>query len=138
MDRRNFLKSSCILCGSAFVGASIFLESCQKSTLGTSAGSVNFSIDLNQSPYTALNSPGGAVIKNNVIIVNSGGRFVALSDICTHQGCSVAYNKSSNDFVCPCHGGTYDINGNVLYGPPPAPLKKYTVTQSGSTLTIKG
>lgn len=137
MDRRNFLKSSCFLCGSAFVGASVFLESCSKSALGPS-GSVNFSIDLNQAPYKALNSSGGAVVKNNVIIVNSGGRFVALSDICTHQGCSVQYNRSANDFVCPCHGGTYDINGNVLYGPPPAPLKKYTVTQSGSTLTIKG
>jgi Rieske Fe-S protein len=34
----------------------------------------------------------------------------------------------------PCYGGTFDANGNVTAGPPPAPLKKYPVTKSGSVL----
>jgi cytochrome b6-f complex iron-sulfur subunit len=138
MDRRNFLKSSCVLCGSAFFGSMIFLESCQKSALGASAGNVNFTLDLTQSANSALNSNGGFVVKNNVIVVNYNGSFVALSDICTHQGCRVNYNSNVHEFICPCHGGTYNINGNVIAGPPPAPLKKYNVSQKGSILTITG
>jgi cytochrome b6-f complex iron-sulfur subunit len=23
---------------------------------------------------------------------------------------------------CSCHGGTFDINGNVVAGPPPSPI----------------
>lgn len=138
MDRRNFLKSSCALCGIAVVGSTAFLESCSKGGVSPSAGSANFTLDLSQSSNSALNSVGGYVVSHNVIVVNTGGNFVALSDICTHQGCHVFYNKNSNDFVCPCHGGTYNINGQVIAGPPPAPLKKYNVSKSGTVLTIKG
>lgn len=137
MDRRKFLKSSVALCGATIVGTSIFLESCQKSALGSS-GNANFTLDLSQPANAALKTPSGSVISNNVIVVNSAGTFVALSDICTHQGCRVSYNKSGNDFVCPCHGGAYNISGAVIAGPPPTALKKYNVSQSGNILTIKG
>jgi len=138
MDRRNFLKSSGALCGIAVVGSLTFLESCQKSALGPGASKVNFTIDLSQAANASLKTPGGSVAGHNVIVVNSGGTFVALSQICTHQGCSVFYNKSGNDFVCPCHGGVYSITGANISGPPPSPLKKYTVTQKGNILTITG
>ncbi len=138
MDRRKFLKSSCALCGTALVASAAFLESCSKTGVGPTAGHKNFTLDLSKSANAALKSPGGSVISQSVIIVNTGGSFVALSDICTHQGCSVFYNKGGNDFVCPCHGGTYNINGQVIAGPPPAPLKKYNVSQKGNILTISG
>lgn len=53
----------------------------------------------------------------------SGSHFVAFSAVCTHAGCTVNFDSSSMQFVCPCHGGTYDAKtGQVLGGPPPAPL----------------
>ena len=138
MDRRNFLKSSGALCGMAVFGSVAFLESCQKSSVNPQGPNVNFTLDLNQAANASLNNPGGSVASNGVVVANSAGTFVAVAQSCTHQGCSVAYNKSGNDFVCPCHGGTYNINGGVISGPPPAPLKTYTVTQNGSILTIAG
>ncbi len=52
-------------------------------------------------------------------------RCVAFSAICTHAGCTVGYQASSQEFICPCHGGTYNARtGQVLAGPPPAPLRK--------------
>ena len=138
MDRRKFFKSSCALCGTAIVGSLAFLDSCSKGGVSPGAGNVNFTLDLSQSANSALKSSGGSVISHNVIVVNTGGSIIALSDICTHQGCHVFYNKSGNDFVCPCHGGTYNINGQVIAGPPPAPLKKYKVSQNGNILTISG
>lgn len=138
MDRRNFLKSSCALCGTAIVGSMAFLESCSKGGVSPAAGNVNFTLDISQSAYAALKSAGGSIVSHSVIVVNTGSGFVALSDICTHQGCSVFYNAGGHDLVCPCHGGTYNLSGTVIAGPPPAPLKKYNISQSGNILTITG
>lgn len=51
-----------------------------------------------------------------------------LSAICTHSGCLVAWNQETKHFVCPCHGGTYDLQGAVVSGPPPRPLDELPVT----------
>ena len=34
-------------------------------------------------------------------------------------------------FVCPCHGGTFDIEGEVTGGPPPRPMIQYEVPGRG-------
>ncbi|MBV9486360.1 MAG: DoxX family membrane protein [Frankiaceae bacterium] len=54
--------------------------------------------------------------------------FVAFSAVCTHAGCSVGFDSSSQEFRCPCHGGRFDAgSGRVLGGPPPAPLRRIAV-----------
>jgi thiosulfate dehydrogenase [quinone] large subunit len=53
----------------------------------------------------------------------SRSKVVAFSAVCTHAGCSVGYEPSAGEFVCPCHGGRFSAtSGAVLGGPPPAPL----------------
>ena len=140
MDRRNFLKTTCALCGLGVAGSALLLDSCKKNSNSTSpqGPSVNFTLDLTQSANAALNAPGGSVASNGVVVANSSGNFIAVAQSCTHAGCSINYNPSGNNFVCPCHGGTYDTNGNVTGGPPPSPVKKYAVTRAGNILTIKG
>ncbi len=57
------------------------------------------------------------------VVHPSGNTFVAFSAVCTHTGCPVQYEPSALEFICPCHGGTYDARtGKVKQGPPPAPL----------------
>jgi len=131
MDRKDFIISACALC--SFGLASSLLDSCTKTVV------VNFTLDLNSSSNSTLRSIGGYVIANggNTIVMNTVSGFKALSLICTHNGCTVNY-RGTGGFLCPCHGGTYDINGNVTGGPPPSPLPTYQVTQAGSILTIKG
>ena len=54
-------------------------------------------------------------------LVHDSSGIRAFSAVCTHAGCTVGIQ--GNDFVCPCHGGTFSTaNGSVLAGPPPAPL----------------
>jgi len=56
--------------------------------------------------------------------------------VCTHAGCGVGYDPSNEQFICPCHGGTYDAKtGQVLAGPPPAPLPKIPVTVTNGKVT---
>jgi thiosulfate dehydrogenase [quinone] large subunit len=58
----------------------------------------------------------------------SPAHFAAFSAICTHAGCTVGFDAAANEFICPCHGGTYDAaTGRVTGGPPPAPLSPIPV-----------
>jgi Rieske Fe-S protein len=50
---------------------------------------------------------------------------IAISAGCTHLGCIVTWEEDKNIFKCPCHDGRYDPEGQVISGPPPAPLKRH-------------
>ena len=54
---------------------------------------------------------------------SSAGAISALSPVCTHAGCIVAWNNAEKSWDCPCHGGRYDVGGRVLTGPPREDLK---------------
>jgi cytochrome b6-f complex iron-sulfur subunit len=135
MERKDFLKAACALCGLAVVPA-LLIESCTKQSF-SGPTNVNFTIDLSNAGNAALLSVGGSLVQNSVIVIHASTGYIALSDVCTHQGCAVGYDAGSTHIICPCHGGVYDINGAVLSGPPPGALTKYTVTQSGTVLTVR-
>ncbi len=132
MDRKNFLKLTGAFCGTVVVSG--FFAACSKKDVVTPTA--NFDVDLSDPANSALSSVGGYVTKNNINIVRTAGGYVAFSAVCTHEGCSVNYSASANDFRCPCHGGVFNINGQVVSGPPPSALKQYTVTQNGNILSI--
>ncbi len=72
-----------------------------------------------------------------VMIINRPDKgFIALSRVCTHLGCLVDYNKAQNRIICPCHGAQFDLEGNVLSGPPPKPLPKVLVKVEGDSIVI--
>ena len=60
--------------------------------------------------------------------------FVAISTRCMHLGCPVRYVQASERFICPCHGGVYDIEGKVSGGPPVRPLDRF-YTRIGTDAT---
>jgi Rieske Fe-S protein len=52
-----------------------------------------------------------------------------LSNSCAHLGCPVRWlvnAEGEGEFLCPCHGGIYDINGGWVGGPPPRGMYRYT------------
>jgi Rieske Fe-S protein len=64
-----------------------------------------------------------ARVPATVFLVWDGAESVrALSATCTHLGCRVSFDREARRFACPCHGGFYDPQGQVVAGPPPAPL----------------
>lgn len=64
---------------------------------------------------------------NEVVLINQDGKIRALSTVCTHLGCRVAWQEHLQQFVCPCHNGIFDANGNVVAGPPPKALNEFAV-----------
>lgn len=59
------------------------------------------------------------------VVKHADGRTQALSNICTHMQCDVHWDTTLGNFLCPCHGGLYDINGTNVGGPPPQPLAQW-------------
>lgn len=68
------------------------------------------------------------VVDRTVIyLVRTGDQDVrALQSTCTHLGCRTSYDRRAKRIVCPCHGGVFDVQGNVVAGPPPEPLPTLT------------
>lgn len=55
------------------------------------------------------------------------GSFLAMSRTCTHLGCSVPWDEEQEKFICPCHGSTFSLTGEVLTAPAPRPLDTFPV-----------
>ena len=75
-------------------------------------------------------------VSSTAWVYRSKGELIALSPICTHLGCTVSFDEERESFACPCHGGLYDKEGNVIGGPPPKPLKRHEITFEAGKLLI--
>ena len=74
-----------------------------------------------------------------VLVRMEGERYFALSAICTHMDiCQLDWNPDRRQLVCPCHGGAFDVYGNVVQGPPSIPLASFPVERIGSDVFIRG
>ena len=71
------------------------------------------------------------------LLIRTGeSEFRAFSAICTHLNCTVQYQDDRRQIWCACHNGTYDLNGKVVSGPPPAPLEEYAVRVRGDEVVL--
>jgi cytochrome b6-f complex iron-sulfur subunit len=100
-------------------------------------------MDLNDELNTRLTMvDGSAVISasaGSILLVRSSPTtVVAISNICTHAGCAVGYDRANRVLNCPCHGSQFSLTGAVLRGPALSPLRRYTTQLDDATnqLTI--
>jgi Rieske Fe-S protein len=64
---------------------------------------------------------------------NEFNRWIAISSRCAHLGCPVRWIPPAERFICPCHGGVYDLQGVRVGGPPPRPLDRFFTRLNKST-----
>ena len=60
-----------------------------------------------------------------------------LSPVCSHLGCSVQWQDARNEFVCPCHAGTFSADGERLGGPPPRSMDSLEAKVEDGTLKVR-
>jgi cytochrome b6-f complex iron-sulfur subunit len=105
---------------------------------GTTTGSaINFTVDLTKA--TDVKAAGGfRVIGDTIVAHTNSGAYIALSKICTHEGNTIGFRATENDFLCPIHGSQFSTSGTVENGPATTPLKVYKTSLSadGNTLTV--
>lgn len=71
-----------------------------------------------------------------ILINTPQGQLKAFSAVCTHLNCTVQYNADSGNIWCACHNGNFDLNGQVISGPPPKPLEEYRVYVRGDDIVV--
>ncbi len=71
-----------------------------------------------------------------ILLQEEDGTFRAFSLVCTHLACNVVWKAERKEFYCPCHDGLFDAQGNVLSGPPPAPLEQWPVQVKNDRIVI--
>ncbi len=64
------------------------------------------------------------------------GSFLALSHTCTHLGCSLPWDEDAHKFICPCHGSTFDIGGEVLTPPAIRGLNSYPLRIENGSIRV--
>jgi cytochrome b6-f complex iron-sulfur subunit len=65
----------------------------------------------------------------SILLKAPNGQLFAYSAVCTHLGCNVTYQRDNKRIYCACHGGVYDpLSGDNIAGPPPDPLKAFSVS----------
>jgi len=78
-----------------------------------------------------------AVDRRVVFLVRSGSTVKALDSTCTHLGCRTRVNPEAQQIECPCHGGVYDLQGQVVAGPPPHPLRELPTRVDGTRVLVQ-
>jgi cytochrome b6-f complex iron-sulfur subunit len=65
-------------------------------------------------------------------VVRYDDRFIAISAICTHLGCTPRYLGTEDKYKCPCHGSGYrgfasgwKVNATNFEGPAPRPMERF-------------
>lgn len=95
-------------------------------------------LDLSDPANSALNTPGGYVYKNGIIVAKAAsGIYIAVSQVCTHQQFTVVYQASPSQFHCSLHGSNFSESGTVINGPAASSLTQYRTSLSGNILSIK-
>jgi Rieske Fe-S protein len=135
MTRREFL-------GSSFAAlACAGLSGCGGLPV-VSVSSSGGPVQLSEAEFVSAASGGSAVLltvrglADPILLVRrDSGEFRAVSAKCTHQGCRV--KPARELIVCPCHGSTFDLDGNVLRGPAQRALPSYPTTITSGVIEVQ-
>lgn len=141
MERKQFMKS--IGKGAAFTLTFSCLSSCLEEETGIDtlalipdSNGVLFSIDLSQNEGLNLKNPGDFLVKNTVVIaLNTDNKFVAATQICSHQSLKKVIFRNS-EFYCPEHGARFTQQGLGLNSDASKGLRVYPTKLEGNTLSI--
>ena len=130
-----------------FIGSLLLLSACNKdNTTYTSSSvpsvTVNISININSSLYTALLTGGNTLYltggyRGIVLYRLNVSTIMAFDRTCTYNisdAGGIVYSQNNGTAVCIDCGSTYNLaNGNVISGPSTLGLKTYNVSFNSST-----
>ncbi len=148
-SRRHFLKGSCRIGALLAIGAPLAtaLSACDSADTGgptpgpdsgvTISGNT-ITLDLTKSGAAPLAPAGGFLYLSaaSTVLVNVGGTVKAFSSECPHEGNAVN-RLEGGQLVCPTHDSRFNTStGARVSGPARTGLRMFTVTQTGTTVTV--
>lgn len=144
--RRRFLKNLVVISSAAVAGST--LASCTSNSSSTDATNANNSASASPAGWMPVGVPGdlkldkpnkvGTAAGPVFLVETAPGKVRALLGKCTHRGCAVAWNAGAKEFICPCHGGRYRLDGTNISGPPKLPLADLPVrVDAGGVIQVQ-
>jgi len=127
LARRDFLKITWAFFGGvvALETAGVFLAYLQPRLAEGEFGSVITAGLVDDFPANSVTHiPNGRFY---IVRIGDGG-FLAVYHRCTHLGCTVPWDATTQKFVCPCHNSQFDQQGTVENPPAPRPLDLFALT----------
>jgi thiosulfate dehydrogenase [quinone] large subunit len=94
-------------------------------------GAASFTVPFDAPAPLPAGDPG-------IVIQLQDGSFVAYDAVCTHAGCTVAWDQTDGVILCPCHEAAFDParNAAVLQGPARRPLAALPIVVDRAAGTI--
>ncbi len=137
-----------MLGGAILAGASlpVVLEAC--GSAGTPAPTIGATLQVDPAsleagrpaelPFTLPASGGSPAVAGSAWLVKEAdGTLVAFDPRCTHARCAYAWSAADGRFDCHCHRAAFDVEGKVLFGPPPRPLDRFEVRAAGGRIELE-
>jgi nitrite reductase/ring-hydroxylating ferredoxin subunit len=133
--------------GAAAVGIGLLAAGCSGGNSGGSSGGGSGATTGGAAPSASAGAALGpassvpvgsaAVFADQKVIVTqpTAGTYEGFSSTCPHQGCTVSEVRGAA-LVCPCHGSTFGLDGQVQKGPATRGLTPQNVTVSGDQITL--
>lgn len=97
--------------------------------------------------HPGLVTPGGSAMltvqcytdpicgENGIVVVHTmGDRYLAFSSGCTHACCNLGFTGTT--LLCVCDGGTFDMTGRPIAGPPSQPLPVLPTTWDANAVYV--
>lgn len=66
--------------------------------------------------------------EHRIWVVRTKKELYVLWGLCTHLGCTPKWWPDIDTFKCPCHGSNYNSAGDVIAGPAPKALFRFSAT----------
>ena len=153
MNRRDFVKNSTKILCSCMTGIGLSsLISCEDNSYDSyevdkdsNSGDISISVDISLPEHVMLNEINGtSFLSANVIdskglllVRSSNSTIKAFSRRCTHSSYQIVPYSSNGIANCSSsHGGSFDLNGNVVNSPPISSLKSYETLLENYILKI--
>ena len=143
MERGEFVKT-CLLAGLAGPVIISIMESCSSVYYATSNISGK-TIIIQKTEFIELKK-GVSKLRSYVVVKNDSfpfpiciyrfneNEFIALSLICTHQGCEL--NPNEFTLTCPCHGSEFNNHGKVIGPPAEKDLDQFKVNTDDENIYV--
>lgn len=126
--RRQFISNALQSAGIIFCAGSLagLIQSCEsnESPSGNSLNGTQIDFPLNTSGLEELSKVGGAAYKNvpnqnnnkDILIIRlTESSFLAVTSICSHQGCSVQPPDTEySNIYCACHGAEFNPESGTV------------------------
>jgi len=136
-QRRDFLTTSLATLSTALVGFILYPLAKYLKQPPASGGNVKRTV---AAKVKDVPNDSGMIFRfgNNpgIVLRTPSGELKAFTAVCTHLGCTVQYVPGESYILCACHNGKYDLNGQVISGPPPKALEEFTVVEQGEDIIV--